>query len=78
LAGAGKTLAAARPDLRDDVRALISRLLAGDYLAGSGSFEPDGAFRRRSCCLIYRAAPGRKGPLCGDCALAPDHGPMDT
>ena len=30
---------------------------------------PDGAFRRRSCCLIYRAAPGRRGALCGDCAL---------
>ncbi|AEW99327.1 (2Fe-2S)-binding protein [Streptantibioticus cattleyicolor] len=29
-----------------------------------------GAFRRRSCCLIYRAAPGGTGAVCGDCVLA--------
>jgi len=74
LAAAARTLAGARPDLRDDVHALI-----GTHLAGSGSFGPDGTtFRRRTCCLIYRAAPDRKGALCGDCALAPDHGPMDV
>ncbi|ACU74698.1 conserved hypothetical protein [Catenulispora acidiphila DSM 44928] len=83
LAGAGKTLAAARPDLRADIQALIDELLAGPELAGSGGFQPDGAFRRRSCCLIYRAAPtptptgNRDGALCGDCVLAPEHGPME-
>lgn len=73
LAAAGRTLAEARPDRRDDVRALI-----GGRLAGAGGFEPDGSFRRRSCCLIYRAAPDRRGGLCGDCALAPVRGPMDS
>jgi hypothetical protein len=32
-----------------------------------------GGFRRRSCCLIYRAAPPGAGgalPLCGDCVLS--------
>lgn len=78
LAGAGRTLAAARPDRRGDIRALMDRLLASPHLADSGSFEPDGAFRRHSCCLIYRAAPDRKGALCGDCALAPARDPMGT
>ncbi|GGU84293.1 hypothetical protein GCM10010211_57770 [Streptomyces albospinus] len=31
----------------------------------------DGPFRRRSCCLIYRAAPDAAGALCGDCVLGP-------
>lgn len=83
LAGAGKTFAAARPDLRADIHALMGELLAGPELAGSGGFQPDGAFRRRSCCLIYRAAPtptpavNRDGALCGDCVLVPEHGPME-
>lgn len=74
LAAAARTLSEARPDLRDDIRALIR-----PHLDGSGSFDLDGTtFRRRTCCLIYRAAPDRNGALCGDCALAPDHGPMGT
>ena len=77
LASAGKTVSAARPDLRSNVRTLTSRLLDRPHLADSGGFTSDGAFRRRSCCLIYRAAPDHRGPLCGDCVLAPDHGPMD-
>jgi hypothetical protein len=78
LAGAGKMLTAARPDLRGDIRALINQLLNGPHLAGSGTYEPAGTFRRRSCCLIYRAAPDPGTALCGDCALAPAHGQMDT
>ena len=73
LAAAGRTLAAARPDRRGEVYALI-----GKHLAAAGALGPDGTFRRRSCCLIYRAAPGRKGAFCGDCALAADFGPRDT
>lgn len=74
LAAAARTLCEARPDLRDDLHTLIA-----PHLAGAGSFDPERTtFRRRTCCLIYRAAPDHKGPLCGDCALAPDHGPMDT
>ncbi|MFJ9470732.1 (2Fe-2S)-binding protein [Streptomyces caniferus] len=30
---------------------------------------PDARFRRRSCCLIYRAAPNAAGATCGDCVL---------
>ncbi|MDT0454840.1 (2Fe-2S)-binding protein [Streptomyces sp. DSM 41527] len=30
----------------------------------------NGRFQRRSCCLIYRAAPNASGALCGDCVLA--------
>lgn len=81
LVGAGKMLAAARPDLRGEINDLIRGLLAGPELAGSGDFGPDGAFRRRSCCLIYRAAPAasdRKAALCGDCVLAAPRGPMET
>jgi len=78
LAGAARTLAAARPDLGTDIRTLITDLLAGPHLLGAGGFEPGADFRRRSCCLIYRAAPGRRGALCGDCVLAPPHGPMGT
>lgn len=78
LSGAARTLTAARPDLRSGIRALITDLLAGPHLAGAGHFEPDAGFRRRSCCLIYRAAPDRQGALCGDCVLAAPHGPMDT
>lgn len=73
LAAAARTLAETRPDLRGHVHALI-----GKRLTGAGGFEPDGTFRRRSCCLIYRAAPDHKGGLCGDCVLAAHHGPMDT
>lgn len=70
LAGASRTLAAARPDLRDRSQARLAELLAGPQLVGSGELETDGTFRRRSCCLIYRAAPERDGSLCGDCVLA--------
>jgi hypothetical protein len=78
LAGAARTLTAARPDLRADIHTLMTDLLAGTHLADAGRFEPDAGFRRRSCCLIYRAAPDHKGALCGDCVLASPHGPMDT
>jgi hypothetical protein len=38
-------------------------------LRGAATIAPDGtSFRRRSCCLIYRALPGT---LCGDCVLSP-------
>ncbi|WP_194924243.1 (2Fe-2S)-binding protein [Catenulispora pinisilvae] len=74
LVGAGKILSAARPE----VSALMRDLLSSPYLAGSGAFEPDGKFRRRSCCLIYRAAPDRDGALCGDCVLGAARGAMDT
>lgn len=50
-------------------RAFSAALLERAPLQGTSTVV-DGAFRRRSCCLIYRAAPGRDGPICGDCVLA--------
>ncbi|MBM9508106.1 (2Fe-2S)-binding protein [Streptomyces sp. KK5PA1] len=70
--GAGVALGAALPGQRDRIAATVSALL--DLPALRGSHEPGAYgrdFRRRSCCLIYRAAPGPVNPaaLCGDCVL---------
>lgn len=86
LNGAAGMLAAARPADAARVRSLTARLLDRPPLrgtstgtgtststgtrTGSRTAAPARAFRRRSCCLIYRAAPGGSGALCGDCALA--------
>ncbi|MDK1471982.1 (2Fe-2S)-binding protein [Streptomyces sp. 549] len=45
---------------------LAADLLAAPELSGTGTLH-GGAFRRRTCCLYYRA-PG--GGLCGDCVFA--------
>jgi hypothetical protein len=66
--GAATMIAASRPHLAPRTRALAEHLFDLPPLRGAGATR-DGAFRRRSCCLIYRAAPGGKGPLCGDCVL---------
>lgn len=70
LNGAATMIATSRPDLATPTRTLTSLLLARPPLRSTATTAVGGAFRRRSCCLIYRAAPDRKGPLCGDCALA--------
>ncbi|MDH6133270.1 hypothetical protein P3T37_002665 [Kitasatospora sp. MAA4] len=69
LNGAAAALANARPAQADRARAIAALLLARPPLRGVGTGAPGGptAFRRRSCCLIYRATPG--GALCGDCVL---------
>lgn len=69
LGGAARTLAAAWPDRRAEIRAALRDLLTTPALAGSAELEPGGTLRRRSCCLIYRAAPDRRGALCGDCVM---------
>lgn len=58
----------ATPEVGVRARALAGSLLEQSALLGAGTFGVDG-FRRHSCCLIYRAAPDRAGPLCGDCVL---------
>ncbi|MGQ0574049.1 MAG: (2Fe-2S)-binding protein [Pseudonocardia sp.] len=70
---AGKRLVGQqRPDHAGRAAEIAGRLLDMGPLAGAGELlapaEPDRGwtFRRRSCCLFYRA-PG--GGLCGDCAL---------
>jgi ferric iron reductase protein FhuF len=46
----------------------VDQLMSRPRLRGTGT-SIDGRFRRRTCCLIYRAAPGRDGAVCGDCVL---------
>jgi hypothetical protein len=50
-------------------RLLAALLLRQPALRGSAAADGRGRFRRRSCCLIYRAAPGGVSALCGDCVL---------
>ena len=67
--GAVGMVADGLPQHAESARALGAELLERAPLRGTGNLV-DGEFRRRSCCLIYRAAPGRDGPVCGDCVLA--------
>lgn len=68
--GAAAMAGRSRPGLRDRATALAEALLATPHLAGRHAGVPASpGFRRRSCCLIYRAAPGGGG-YCGDCVLS--------
>jgi hypothetical protein len=68
--GAAAMLSRSRPARRDRATALAGALLATPPLAGRHCGVPATAgFHRRSCCLIYRAAPDRRGGYCGDCVL---------
>jgi hypothetical protein len=67
LVGASLALQHARPDLREPATRLTESLLATGKLGNTGVITgPNLAFRRRSCCLYYRAPTGSK---CSDCAL---------
>ncbi len=69
--GAATMLIRSQPGLRGQATALAEALLATPDLAGRHSGAPGGpGFRRRSCCLIYRAAPGGGAAYCGDCVLS--------
>ncbi|PWI10853.1 iron reductase [Streptomyces sp. NWU339] len=73
LVGSAHVLLSARPELREPLTDLTTRLLGTGRLAGTGVITgPDLTFRRRSCCLYYRAPNGSK---CGDCCLADRDGP---
>jgi hypothetical protein len=74
LNGAAAMIAAARPELAARARAFASAVLDREPLRAQADRTAAGGFRRRSCCLVYRAAPGRRGALCGDCALRPRGG----
>ncbi|MCX4736260.1 (2Fe-2S)-binding protein [Streptomyces sp. NBC_01363] len=54
-----------RPDVAARARALSAELFDHPDLRNTGA-PHDAAFRRRSCCLYYRAA---DGGLCGDCVF---------
>lgn len=73
LVGSAHVLLSARPELREPLTDLTTRLLSTGRLAGTGVVTgPDLTFRRRSCCLYYRVPNGSK---CGDCCLAGRDGP---
>ncbi|MEV7603058.1 (2Fe-2S)-binding protein [Kitasatospora sp. NPDC089797] len=69
--GAAAAVVRSAPQLAGRARQLAALLLDRPPLRGAGTVAADGTrFRRRSCCLIYRAAPDRAGGLCGDCVLS--------
>jgi hypothetical protein len=67
-AAAGQ-LASRRPDLAPGAWQAAGRLF-GSHLLRDERHPPGPAFRRASCCLFYRLAPGSPAAICGDCVLA--------
>jgi len=71
ISGAATMIAAARPDLGGTARDAAAAALRFPALAGAAAGPPGTpAFRRRSCCLIYRLSGEPGAGLCGDCVLA--------
>jgi hypothetical protein len=68
LNGSVRMLAAARPEWADRALVVASALRQSPWLVGENSALGSG-FRRRSCCLIYRAGPAGPRGVCGDCVL---------
>ena len=68
--GATAMITRARPGLAGRARVTGAALLQYGPLPGAFTGTLAGGFRRRSCCLIYRASPGPRGAVCGDCVLA--------
>ncbi len=66
---AAAQVARQRPDLAGDAWRTAGRLL-GSPLLRTEPHPPGPAFRRSSCCLFYRLAPGNPAAICGDCLLA--------
>lgn len=66
-AGAAQ-VAKQRPDLAGDAWRAAGRLFGSPWLRGE-PHPPGPAFRRSSCCLFYRLAPGNPSAVCGDCVL---------
>jgi hypothetical protein len=65
---AAAMIAAARPGLATRTAAVRRALLNAPELSGTWTSGAEG-FRRRSCCLIYRAGPAATPAVCGDCVL---------
>ncbi|HEY6425402.1 MAG TPA: (2Fe-2S)-binding protein [Pseudonocardiaceae bacterium] len=68
--GAASMIAAGQPASADRSRVIASLLFDQPPLRGTSVISAQGGFRRRSCCLIYRAAPNAAGAVCGDCVLS--------
>jgi hypothetical protein len=65
---AAAQVAGQRPDLAVGAWRAAVRMLADSRLRGEAC-PPGPAFRRASCCLFYRLAPGNPSAICGDCVL---------
>jgi hypothetical protein len=65
---AAAQVARQRPDLAGDAWRAAGRLLGRPRLRDE-PHPPGPAFRRSSCCLFYRLAPGNPSAVCGDCVL---------
>jgi hypothetical protein len=65
---AARQAAAARPDLAGGAWRAARVLFASPLLRGERQ-PPGPAYRRASCCLIYRVMPGGRNAVCGDCVL---------
>ncbi len=70
--GAASMIATCQPACADRSQVMASLLLDQPPLRGTSTGPAGVGFRRRSCCLIYRAAPDAAGAVCGDCVLSPD------
>jgi hypothetical protein len=70
--GAARQVVVARPELAAAAWAAATSFFRDPRL-GTEPGPPGPSFRRSSCCLIYRLAPGQDGPVCGDCVLAGRH-----
>ena len=70
---AAAMIATARPGLATQAATIRDALLSTPELAGTWTSGAAG-FRRRSCCLIYRAGPAAIPAVCGDCILNPASG----
>lgn len=67
LFGSAAQLLRVRPDLKTELTFLTRELLETGRLRDTGRIiGPGPTFRRRSCCLFYRAP---NGGTCGDCCL---------
>jgi hypothetical protein len=66
--GATTMIRTQRPDLAARAAAYANALLARSDL-NAENVQVGPGFRRRSCCLIYRLAPGPAQAICGDCVL---------
>jgi hypothetical protein len=70
--GALSMIATRQPPWAEQSQVLTSLLLDQPPLRNTSMATTTGNFRRRSCCLIYRAAPTATGAVCGDCILSRD------
>jgi FhuF 2Fe-2S C-terminal domain len=66
---AASMIATTRPGLATQAASARRALLSAPELARTWTSAK--GFRRRSCCLIYRAAPAATSAVCGDCILNP-------